>query len=215
VDGPGAKGLCAGDEAEAGLLLSDAELLASGDRLLGGGSERPRGRRPRTMSRSDVPSARRRTASVVVLSSQVGRAMTMHHRAWFAWRLPERLSRGRRPLPEEGSTGETPQRAATAASLCRPSGFSPAASEMAATSTPSPSRREAPGWPSRSARRGALRALRSPCSVPRRDEPASTGPCGSPRPARSRPPRDERARSERLARRSTVAREPLAARPRP
>ena len=65
--------------------------------------------------------------------------MAMRHRAWLAWRLPDRLSRWRTTFPGEASIGETPQRAANAASLFIRSGLSPAATNpMAATSTPTP-----------------------------------------------------------------------------
>ena len=72
-------------------------------------------------------------------SSMRRRIMAMRHRALFAQRLPPRLSRCRRIVPEDASMGLAPHRAAKEASLRRRSGLSPAAvSRAAAVSGPTP-----------------------------------------------------------------------------
>lgn len=62
-----------------------------------------------------------------VVGSQRSRTDTIRHTAMLASRLPPRLSRCRCCLPEDASSGDTPQGAATEASDLSRSGLSPAA----------------------------------------------------------------------------------------
>jgi hypothetical protein len=90
-------------------------------------------------SRLVFPSAVRRSRWARVRGSWRSRVRAMRCRAEFAWRLPPRLSRRRRVLPEDASTGLRAHSAATQASLVSRSGLSPAAtSSAAALSGPTP-----------------------------------------------------------------------------
>ncbi len=72
------------------------------------------------------PSSVRRSTSTRVRASVPMRVNTIRHSAWFACRFLARPSRCRRCLPDDASTGATPQRCAHAASLRIRSGLSPA-----------------------------------------------------------------------------------------
>src|SRR5664280_2604331 len=93
----------------------------------------------RMISLLDFPSAvRRATYSLVGMWHDI-RVITMRQSAWLACRSPPRLRRWSVTLPEEASSGATPQSLAQVASLRSREGLSPAAmGRRAAVSGPRP-----------------------------------------------------------------------------
>ena len=87
----------------------------------------------RTISRLVLPSAVRRAAYVLVLSSSRIRTTATRYMAAFAWRFPPRLSRIRFVLPLDAGIGQTPHIFAKAASDLMRSGLSPIRMNISAT----------------------------------------------------------------------------------
>src|SRR4051812_39831066 len=116
------------------------------------------------ISRLLLPSCVRLATYSCVRRSRRIRARQIMYSARLASRLPPRLRRCRTTLPEEASTGETPQRLAKEASLLNLWGLSPATiSSVAAWSVPMPAKeRPTQGRVAPPAGRGAHPARRSP-----------------------------------------------------